>query len=175
MFVVHRIGDRCCSRSRARELGKDQLAVGRYARAAAPTGGPGGGFGSYGGDRFVTRTLRWERDGNRIILRTPSYSIIADSDSAIYAAVQSTNYPPIIAVFNIEAFGPDSAAVIDVTRLFTTAIPELQAIRAPSTRALLHRACAGVPGQHRDRGDADGQQPAPAGRRRRRRRVRVRR
>src|SRR5690606_16658430 len=65
MFVVHRVGDRLLFEIPRGELSKDQLAVGRYARAAAPTGGPGGGFGSYGGDRFVTRTLRWERDGNR--------------------------------------------------------------------------------------------------------------
>src|SRR5206468_11907875 len=31
--------------------------------------------------------------------------------------------------FNVEAYGPDSAAVVDVTRLFTTNVPEFAAIR----------------------------------------------
>jgi hypothetical protein len=144
LFVVHRVGERLLFEIPQRELGRDQLAIGRYARAAAPAGGPAGGFGSYGGDRFVTRTLRWDRDGNRIILRTPSYTIVADSASPVFRAVENSNYPPIIAVFNIETFGPDSAAVIDVTRLFTTAIPELQAIQGTvdASRSYIERTLA---------------------------------
>ena len=128
LFIVHRVGDRLYFEIPQRELHRDQLAIGRYTRAPAPTGTTTGGFGSYGGDRFVTRTLRWDRSGNRVILRTPSYTIVADTSQSVYHAVENSNYPPVIAVFNIESFGPDSAAVIDVTRLFTTAIPELQAI-----------------------------------------------
>ncbi|HEX6134360.1 MAG TPA: zinc-dependent metalloprotease [Longimicrobiales bacterium] len=164
MFVVHRVGDRLLFEIPRNELDKDQLAVGRYTRAAAPTGGQGGGFGAYVGDRFVTRTLRWERSGNRIILRTPSHSIIAHPDSAIYAAVEGTNYPPIIAVFNIEAFGPDSAAVIDVTRLFTSSIPELQAIQGnvDSNRSFVERALA-FPDNIGIEATQTGQRPAPQG------------
>ncbi|MEX2179659.1 MAG: zinc-dependent metalloprotease [Gemmatimonadaceae bacterium] len=145
LFAVHRIGDRVLFEIPRRELGKDQLAIGRYARAAAPQpGAPGGGFGSYGGDRFVTRTLRWNRNGNRVILRTPSFTIVADTTSSIFRAVENSNYPPIIAVFNVEAFGPDSAPVIDVTRLFTTAIPELAAIQGTvdATRSFIERTLA---------------------------------
>jgi hypothetical protein len=144
LFVVHRIGDRLLFEIPRRELGRDQLAIGRFARAAAPTGGPAGGFGSYGGDRFVTRTLRWDREGNRVILRTPSHTIVADSTTPIFQAVENSNYPPIVAVFNIETFGPDSAPVIDVTRLFTTAIPELQAIAGTidAQRSFIERALA---------------------------------
>jgi hypothetical protein len=140
LFNVHRVNDRLYFEIPRRELGKDQLAIGRYTRAAAPTGQQGG-FGSYGGDRFVTRTLRWERNGNRVILRTPSYSIVADSNTSVSRAVANSNYPPIIAVFNVESFGPDSAPVVDVTRLFTTAIPELQAIQGTidATRSFVER------------------------------------
>ncbi len=144
LFAVHRVGDRLFFEIPRRELGKDQLAIGRYTRAAAPSGAPGGGFGTYGGDRFVTRTLRWDRTGNRVILRTPSYSIVADTTSSVYRAVENSNYPPIIAVFNVESFGPDSAPVIDVTRLFTTAIPELAAINGTidATRSFIERSLA---------------------------------
>jgi hypothetical protein len=121
------------------------LAVGRYA-AAAPVDpdSPRGGFPSYGGDQFAERTLRWDKSGNRIILRSPSFAITADTALSVYRAVQSSNYPPIIATFNVEAYGPDSAAVIDVTRLFTTSIPELAAIRGnvDAQRSFVERAIA---------------------------------
>ncbi|NJD08902.1 MAG: zinc-dependent metalloprotease [Gemmatimonadetes bacterium] len=144
LFIVHRVGERLYFEIPRKELSKDQLAIGRYARAAAPTGGTTGGFGSYGGDRFVTRTLRWDRSGNRIILRSPSYTIVADSTLPIFQAVQNSNYPPIIGVFNVESWGPDSAAVIEVTRLFTTAIPELQAIQGTidAQRSFIERTLA---------------------------------
>ena len=145
LFATHRVGDRLYFEIPTRELNKDQLIVGRYARAAAadPTL-PGGGFGSYGGDQFSESSLRWERNGNRIILRAPSYAITADTSLPVYRAVVASNYAPIVAVFNVETYGPDSAAVVDVTRLFTTAIPELTAIRGAidPTRSYVERVVA---------------------------------
>lgn len=129
LFAVHRVGSKLYFEIPARELRKDMLLVGRYARAAAADPSPTGGFGEYGGDEFGERTLRWDREGDRIILRSPSFSITADTSLSVYRAVQASNYAPIVAVFNVEAYGPDSAAVIDVTRLYTTSIPEFEAIR----------------------------------------------
>src|SRR5689334_3252548 len=130
MFIVHRVNDKLYFEIPRKELGKDMLLVGRYSRAAATNPRlPGGQFGNYGGDQFGERTLRWDRSGNRIVLRSPSFAIVADTSAPVYRAVQNSNYPPIIAVFNVEAYGPDSGAVIDVTRLYTTSIPEIAAIR----------------------------------------------
>jgi hypothetical protein len=130
MFAVHRVNDKLYFEIPRRELDKDMLLVGRFTRAAAANPRlPGGNFGNYGGDQFDERTLRWDRSGNRIILRSPSFAIVADTSAPVYRAVEAANYPPIIAVFNVEAYGPDSAAVIDVTRLYTTSIPEFAAIR----------------------------------------------
>jgi hypothetical protein len=130
MFAVHRVNDKLYFEIPKNELNKDMLLVGRYTRAAAANPRlPGGQFGNYGGDQFAERTLRWDRSGNRVILRSPSYAIVADSTNPVYRAVQAANYPPVIAVFNVESYGPDSAAVIDVTRLYTTSIPEFAAIR----------------------------------------------
>jgi hypothetical protein len=142
MFNVHRVGDRLYFEIPRREMNKDQLIVGRRARAAADPNLPGGSFGNYGGDQFTEATLRWERQGNRVILRSPPFAIVADTGSSVYNAVQSSNYAPIVAEFNVEADGPDSAAVVDGTRLFTTAIPELAAIRGQidPTRSFVERA-----------------------------------
>ncbi|MFL5499435.1 MAG: zinc-dependent metalloprotease [Gemmatimonadaceae bacterium] len=130
MFAVHRVNDKLFFEIPRKELSKDMLLVGRYTRAAASNPRqPGGQFGNYGGDQFGERTLRWDRSGNRIILRSPSFAIVADTSAPVYRAVQAANYPPVVGVFNVEAYGPDSAAVIDVTRLYTTSVPEFAAIR----------------------------------------------
>ncbi len=145
MFAVHRVGDKLFFEIPRKEMYKDMLIVGRYARAAASDPAtPGGGFGSYAGDQFGERTLRWDRSGNRVILRSPSFTITADTGLSVYRAVEASNYPPIIAVFNVETYGPDSAAVIDVTRLFTTGIPEIAAIRGSvdGQRSFVERAIA---------------------------------
>ncbi|MFL5539699.1 MAG: zinc-dependent metalloprotease [Longimicrobiaceae bacterium] len=145
MFAVHQVGEKLYFEIPSRELNKDMLAVGRFAAASAPPPTPTPGqFPEYGGDQFGERTLRWERVGNRVILRSPSFAITADTGLSVYRAVQTSNFPPIIAVFNVEAYGPDSAAVIDVTRLFTTSIPELAAIRGTidERRSYIERALA---------------------------------
>ncbi|HEU0016504.1 MAG TPA: zinc-dependent metalloprotease [Longimicrobium sp.] len=142
LFAVHHVGDKLFFEIPAGELNKDMLLVGRYARAAATdpvTGNP-----SYGGDQFGERTLRWERSGHRVILRSPQFDIVADTGQSVYQAVRASSYPPIIAVLNVEAYGPDSAAVVDVTRLFTTNVPEFAAIRGnvDQSRSYIERALA---------------------------------
>ena len=97
------------------------LLVGRFARAS--------GGSSFGGDEFTERVLRWERQRNRILLRSITFELAADSTLPIYQAISQATYPPVVAVFKIEAFGPDSSAVIDVTSLYTTNVPEFTAAR----------------------------------------------
>ena len=95
--------------------------MGRFARAS--------GGNSFGGDEFTERVLRWERQGNRVLLRSRSFEITADSMLPVYQAVSQAAYPPVVAVFKVEAYGPDSSAVIDVTPLYTTNIPEFVGTR----------------------------------------------
>jgi hypothetical protein len=144
LFAVHRVDDKLFFEIPRKELNKDMLLVGRYARAAASEPNTPGQFGTFGGDQFGERTLRWERSGNRIILRSPAFDITADTSLSVWRAIEASNYAPIIAVLNIEAFGPDSAAVVDVTRLFTTSVPEIAAIRGTidATRSYVERALA---------------------------------
>ena len=145
LFAVHRVGDRLLFEIPRGELNKDMLMVGRYARASASNPTPqGGGFGAFGGDQFAEQALRWERNGNRVLLRGPEFDITADTTLSVWSAVAASNYAPIIAIFNVEAYGPDSAAVIDVTRLFTTSIPNISGIRGTidPARSYIERALA---------------------------------
>ena len=116
LFTTHRVGDTLFFEIPKRELGADMLLVGRFAAAS--------GGNSYGGDEFTERMLRWERQGNRVLLRSLSFEITADSALPVFQAVSQASYPPVVAVFKVEANGPDGSAVIDVTPLYTTNIPE---------------------------------------------------
>ena len=121
LFITHRVADTLRFEIPRRELSKDMLLVGRFAKAAPNS--------SFGGDEFTERVLRWERQGNRVLLRSLSFEISSDSTLPVYRAVIQASYPPIVAVFPVEAYGPDSSAVIDVTRLYTTSVPEFVGVR----------------------------------------------
>ncbi|MBW3629050.1 MAG: zinc-dependent metalloprotease [Gemmatimonadetes bacterium] len=118
LFRTHLLGPRLYYEIPAAELGRDMLLVTQIARNAADSP-----F-SYAGEAIGNQVLRWERRDNRILLRGVTYDVMADSALPIARAVEAANYYPIIASFNIEAFGRDSAAVIDVSRLFTSPSPE---------------------------------------------------
>jgi hypothetical protein len=119
LFRVHRVGERLFFEIPRTELNRELLVLQRTVAGGLPTGFFGGG---------PSRVVRFEREGNRILLRQRSHNITADSASAIHHAVSAMVVGPIIAAFNIESFGQDSAAVIDVTRLFTTNISEFAGV-----------------------------------------------
>ncbi|MGH9422586.1 MAG: DUF5117 domain-containing protein, partial [Thermoanaerobaculia bacterium] len=121
LFTTHRVGDTLFFEIPQKELDTDMLLVGRFAAAS--------GGNSFGGDEFTERVLRWERQGNRVLLRSVSFEITADSTLPVFQAVSQASYPPVVAVFKVEANGPDGAAVIDVTPLYTTNIPEFVGAR----------------------------------------------
>jgi hypothetical protein len=122
MFKVHRIGSRLLFEIPRDQLGKDQLLVTEIARTVLGSG--------YGGQAVGNRVLQWELRDHRVYLRTVSYEAMADPDTPEYQAVKAANVSPIVAAFDVEAYGADSAAVIDVSRLFTQPPQEL----GPGTR-----------------------------------------
>jgi hypothetical protein len=119
VFTVHRIGERLFYEIPKTMLDKEFLWVSQIARTTLGVG--------WGGQAAGNRVVRWERRGNRIFLRNVSYDVVADGAQPIARAVKAANNDTILMAFNIEAFGKDDAAVIDVTRLFTTEVPEFSA------------------------------------------------
>jgi hypothetical protein len=117
MFKTHRIGSRLLFEIPRSMLDQDQLLVTEIAQTVLGAG--------YGGQAVSNRVYRWERRDNRVYLRSVSYAAMADPGRAEYQAVQDANVNPIVAVLNVEAFGPDSSMVVDVTRLFTQPPQEL--------------------------------------------------
>ncbi|MEX2181874.1 MAG: zinc-dependent metalloprotease [Gemmatimonadaceae bacterium] len=121
LFKTHQIGSRLYYEIPAAELGKDLLVVTRVARNMVTDG--------LGGNEIARSVVRWERRGHRVLLRGISYATVADPESPIAEAVGRSNNPTILASFNVETYGPDSAAVIEVTRLYTAPPNELSIIR----------------------------------------------
>ena len=114
LFSVHQVGDRLYFEIPTRELGKDQLIV---ARAAAGTA------------TSADRVVRWDRSANRVFLRQVDYNVVADTTLPIYRSVAAQTLGPIIAAFNVEAYGPDSAPVVDATKLYTTNVTEFVGVQ----------------------------------------------
>jgi hypothetical protein len=119
VFKVHQIGTRYYYEIPVAELGKEFLWVSSVARTAIGAGN--------GGQQNAELVVRWERHGNRVLLRQVNYEITADPGQPIAMAVEASKNPAIIMSFNVEAVGPNEAPVIEVARLFSTDIPEFSA------------------------------------------------
>jgi hypothetical protein len=119
VFTVHRIKDKVYYEIPPSQLDKEFLWVAQIARTTMGVG--------YGGQALGNRVVRWERKGDRVLLRSISYGVVADRNQPVAQAVRAANTDTIIMAFNIEALGKDDAPVIEVTRLFTTEVAELSA------------------------------------------------
>ena len=119
VFTIHAIKEKIYYEIPKSELQKEFLWVSQIAKTTLGAG--------YGGQAAGNRVVKWERKGNRILLRNVAYDVVADPKLPVSRAVQAANNDTIIMAFNIEAFGKDESAVIDVSRLFTTEVTEFSA------------------------------------------------
>ena len=139
LFSTHIAGSRLYFEIPAKELGKDMMLV------ASLKGTPAGiGIRGTLGNNAL---LRFERKDNRVLVRAVNYrNVSSDTANRINRAMPIIQYYPVIAAFNIEAYGADSAAVIDVTRMFTGGVQELtafgQRVAVDPTRSFIERAVA---------------------------------
>ncbi|MCC6317912.1 MAG: zinc-dependent metalloprotease [Gemmatimonadaceae bacterium] len=118
LFRTHQVGSRLLFEIPRAALDKELLLVVR-GRAVPVNAG-------YGGQEIgQRRVVKWERRDNRILLRGISYATVADSAHPMSVAVRNSNNNVVLAAFNVDAYGPDSAAVIDVTRLYTNPPTEI--------------------------------------------------
>ena len=97
-------------------FGREMLIVSRLAKTTE-------GY-QYGGSKVNTQAVRWERQGDFVMLRALRYSSVADSTLPIYRAVRDAQFEPIIARVPVLAIGPDSSSVVvDMTATFTEDTP----------------------------------------------------
>lgn len=110
VFGVEHDGERVRFTVPDRLLGRDMALMSRIARAQTDL--------ALGGEHLSPNmVVRWEREGDRILLRAPSHEAVAPEGSPLHIAVENSNFAPILAAFDIaERRGP--ASVIDVTDLY---------------------------------------------------------
>ncbi|MGM0587809.1 MAG: zinc-dependent metalloprotease [Bacteroidota bacterium] len=118
LFDVHKIDDSYFYEISNDLLDREMLMVSRIAKTATNLG--------YGGEKLNTQTVRWQRKGDKILLRRVSYENTANDTLPVYESVQNSNFEPIIYSFPIKALNKDtSGVVIEVTDLFTSDVPAL--------------------------------------------------
>ncbi len=137
IFKVHKVKDKFYYEIPKDQLNREFLWVTQIARTTLGVG--------YGGQALGRRVVRWERNDNKIFLRSIDYGIVAARDQPIARAVAAANNDTILMAFPVAAWGPNDAAVIEVTRLFTTDLAELsarqrlQATMLDATRTYIER------------------------------------
>ncbi|MGH7524632.1 MAG: zinc-dependent metalloprotease [Gemmatimonadales bacterium] len=111
LFKTHMIGDSLFYEIPRNEFGRDMLLTTEIEKTPEGMG--------YGGQMIGSHLVRWEERGRRVLLRGIESGLIAsDTTNPVRFAVEAASYAPIIAAFPIAAYGPDSAAVINVTALY---------------------------------------------------------
>jgi hypothetical protein len=128
IFKVHQVKDRHFFEIPKKMLDKELLWVSQISRTTLGVGN--------GGDPLGNNVIRWERVDNKIHLRAINYRFTAGANERVALAVQAANNDTILMTFNIAAFGPDEAPVIDVGRLFTTDVFEISARQRLGATAL---------------------------------------
>jgi hypothetical protein len=131
LFTVHRVGNQVYYEIPGSALGREMLWYTELAQAPVGVDASASPVGM--------RVVRWERHYNRVFLRDLYYSkralgreekvepqrsagvTVSDSVGRI---VEEASLAPIIMAFDVEAEGPNGEAVIDVSPLLETEVPE---------------------------------------------------
>jgi hypothetical protein len=113
VFTVHFQDDKFYFDIQDSLLGRELIAVTRYAKVA-------GGARKYGGEEVNEQSIQFEKGpNNRIFMRVVTLISKADSTQTIAKAVKNSYLDPIVASFDIKAYGKDStSSIIDVTDFF---------------------------------------------------------
>jgi len=121
MFKTHMVGDKLFFEIPERELGREMLLIARNVADSRQSS-------TFSGGSRISRFIVWERDGNHVVLKERLYAAAADGEARISRTVDYMRQGPIIARLSVAAFGPDSAAVIDVTSLYTSTNAQMGSI-----------------------------------------------
>jgi len=113
VFSVHFQDDKYYFEIPDNLLGRELLAVTRFVKVP-------GGARKYGGEEVNEQSISFEKGPNqRIFMRVVTLISAADSSQVISRAVKNSYLDPIVAAFDVKAYGKDSnSSIIDVTDFF---------------------------------------------------------
>jgi hypothetical protein len=116
LFIVHKIGSRYYFEIADSLLGREILVVSRISGSVDQLT-----FGGAGMDTRPEQVIRFERQGDNLLMRLVSYNNVASEEKPIARSVRNNNFEPVIFSFPIKANSPDTAGyVIEPGKLFTT-------------------------------------------------------
>lgn len=125
LITSHQVGDDFYFEIPNDLLEKEILIVSRIAGHVK-----GLNFGGAGMKSRPQQVVRFQKLGNKILLRSVSYNNIANENEPIYTSVKNNNFEPIIESFSLEAIKGDSSAyVIKVNDFFSNDVPMIGALR----------------------------------------------
>ena len=128
LFKAHTVDDKILFEVPDSLLGADMLLISRIAGVPANMGG----FLS-AGMSVNEQMVRWERQGDQVLLRKYATQAVAGDSLPIHTSVVANNFAPILAAFPIQAFGPDSSLVLDVTDFYKGDTPAISGL-SPAQR-----------------------------------------
>ena len=91
LFDVHHVGDRLLFEIPDEMLGRDMVVMSRLHRVQE-------GQTNVGANMAPNMVVRWERRGDRILLRAPSFANTADPEDNVSIAVDNASFAPVISV-----------------------------------------------------------------------------
>lgn len=130
LLVTHQVGDKLYYEFPESILGKPLLWVSQYAATQTDNG--------YGGMPIDEMVVRWERMGDRILLRQVNMKKRAAEGTPEAMAVKAASLESVLAAFDIVTFNEakDKRPVIEVTELYTADLAELSPKRDLNARAI---------------------------------------
>jgi hypothetical protein len=126
LFKIHQIEDRYFVEIPKNILGKEVLWVSTLERSQA--------FYGFGQTEVRDRVLRFEKRGDKILVREVSYDVRANG-SDTERSLAKGNVEAIVSVFDIKAYGPNESVVLDFTTTFIS--PELSNFRFDPTKTFV--------------------------------------
>ncbi|HMO37901.1 MAG TPA: zinc-dependent metalloprotease [Saprospiraceae bacterium] len=118
-FTTHKVGSSYYFEIPTDLLNKEILVVSRIAGHVKNLN-----FGGAGMKSRPQQVVRWQQKDDKILLRSVSYSSVANPDEPIYQSLRNNNFEPIIMTFDIATMAKDSSTVVfEVSPLFTGDVP----------------------------------------------------
>lgn len=125
LITSHQVGDDYFFEIPADILEKEILIVSRISGHVK-----GLNFGGAGMKSRPQQVIRFQKHGNKILMRSVSFNSIAEEDEPIYTSVKNNNFEPLIVAFDLETIKDDSSAfVIKINSFFSEDIPMIGALR----------------------------------------------
>jgi len=137
LVKTHQVDDKVYFEIPANVLNRELLWVTTFARTQT-------GYG-YGGTEVQNRVVRWEKRGDKILLRNVDYQTRAAVEGSFQKTVELANLEPILLTFDVKAYGPNAAPVVDVTPILINDVSEfspkkqLNAIRLDPSRSFIEK------------------------------------